>query len=99
MHPPGSFPTGPGQLTVTATGGWQFTKIYDVNVLGARLLLMIQTSASTYRPSDTMEIRVIGLDNKYIALDQQSVDIEIYVRLSSLRFDLFFNSSIFRMLQ
>ena len=99
FRPPPFFPTGPGEVTVTGTGGWTFTQKFNVNVVNARFNLLVQTSASTYRPSDIMEIRVIGLDEKYIVLDDQSVDIEIYVRFSLLRFDLFFNSFVFRMLQ
>jgi len=40
--------------------------------------LLVQTSASTYHPGDTMEIRVIATDEIYMPLDDKTVNIEIY---------------------
>jgi len=76
---PLEFPVGAGEITIVGTGGVRFEEKRDVIVYDNRYVVLVQTSASTYRPSDTMEIRVVATNEELIPLESGEVLIEIYV--------------------
>ena len=59
MTVPHDFPIGAGKLTITGTGGLRFEEQHDVVIYDNRHVILVQTSASTYHPTDTMEIYVV----------------------------------------
>ncbi|UJR13399.1 hypothetical protein I4U23_000414 [Adineta vaga] len=75
---PKEFPIGAGELIITGTGGLQFEEKRDVIVYDSRHVLLVQTSASTYRPHDTMEIRVIATTEELMPIESDEINIEIY---------------------
>lgn len=79
IRPPSVFPTGPGTLMATGTGALNFQETKSIVAHDMHIILLIQPSASTYRPGDTMVIRVVATDENLIPLSDKSVDIEIYV--------------------
>jgi len=78
MTLPMEFPVGPGELTITGTGGVHFEEKRDVIVYDNRYVVLVQTSASTYRPGDKMEVRVVATDEELIPIEMGEVLIEIY---------------------
>jgi hypothetical protein len=71
-------PVGAGELTIVGTGGVSFEEKRDVIVYDNRYVVLVQTSASTYRPGDTMEVRVVVTDEELIPIENDEVLIEIY---------------------
>jgi len=71
-------PVGAGELTIIGTGGVSFEEKRDVIVYDSRYVVLVQTSASTYRPGDMMEVRVVATDEELIPLEKSEVLIEIY---------------------
>jgi len=76
---PTEFPVGAGELTIVGTGGVSFEEKRDVIVYDSRYVVLVQTSASTYRPGDTIEVRVVATSEELIPLENNVVLIEIYV--------------------
>lgn len=72
------FPIGAGEITLTGTGGITFEDKRDVIVYNSRYVVLVQTSASTYRPKDTMEVRVIVTNEELIPVEKCELLIEIY---------------------
>jgi hypothetical protein len=79
MTLPMEFPVGAGELTITGTGGVHFEEKRDVIVYENRHVLLVQTSASTYRPADTLEVRVVATSEELMPIESGEVLIEIYV--------------------
>lgn len=79
MRLPKSFPTGPGTVTTTNNRGLDCGKPEMVDVQRRNLSIIIQTSASTYRPGDTMEISVIATNENLMPLNDKPLRLEIYV--------------------
>jgi len=75
---PDEFPVGPGELCITATGGLQFEEKRDVIVYDSHHVILVQTSASTYYPRDTMEVRVVVTNPDLIPMETGEVTVEIY---------------------
>jgi len=71
-------PVGAGELTIVGTGGVSFEEKRDIIVYDNRYVVLVQTSASTYRPGDTMEARVVVTDEELIPIENDEVLIEIY---------------------
>lgn len=88
---PNEFPVGAGELIIIGSGGLQFEERRDVIIYDNRHALLIQTSASTYRPRDTMEIRVIATNENLIPIENGELTLEIYVKISQLFFLLIYN--------
>ncbi len=86
---PNEFPVGAGELIIIGTGGLQFKETRDVIVYDNRHVLLVQTSASTYRPRDTMEIRVVAMNENLMPIENGELIVEIYVNIhmSVLCFD------------
>jgi hypothetical protein len=78
MTLPMEFPVGAGELTIVGTGGVRFEEKRDIIVYDNRYVVLVQTSASTYRPSDTMEIRVIATNEELMPMEMGEALIEIY---------------------
>jgi len=76
---PLEFPVGAGELTIVGTGGVSFEENRDVIVYDNRYVVLVQTSASTYRPHDTLEVRVVATNEQLIPIENCEVLIEIYV--------------------
>ncbi len=68
---PTEFPVGAGELTIVGTGGVSFEEKRDVIVYDSRYVVLVQTSASTYR--------VVATNEELIPLENNVVLIEIYV--------------------
>jgi hypothetical protein len=75
---PKEFPIGAGELTITGTGGIRFEDKRDIIVYDNRHVILVQTSASTYRPHDTMEIRVVATNENLIPIENGELTVEIY---------------------
>ncbi|CAF0783616.1 unnamed protein product [Adineta steineri] len=75
---PMEFPVGPAELTIIGTGGITFEEKRDIIVYDNRYVVLVQTSASTYRPEDEMEIRVVVTDEKLMPVDNLEVLIEVF---------------------
>ena len=75
---PSEFPVGAGELTITGTGGVTFEEKRDVIVYDNRHVILVQTSASTYRPKDIMEIRVVATNEELMPVENGELNIEIY---------------------
>jgi len=75
---PMEFPVGAGELTIVGTGGVSFEEKRDVIVYDNRYVVLVQTSASTYQPGDTMEVRVVATNEELIPIESCEVLIEIY---------------------
>ena len=75
---PSEFPVGPGELTITGTGGASFEDKRDVIVYDNRHVILVQASASTYRPKDTMEVRVVVTNEELLPVENGELLIEIY---------------------
>jgi hypothetical protein len=73
------FPVGAGELTIVGTGGINFEEKRDIIVYDNSYVVLVQTSASTYQPGDTMEVRVICTTEELIPVENDEVLIEIYV--------------------
>lgn len=76
---PKEFPIGAGELTIVGTGGITFEEKRDIIIYDSRHVVLVQTSASTYRPSDTMEVRVVVTNEELMPVESAEIDIEIYV--------------------
>jgi hypothetical protein len=76
---PMEFPVGAGELTIVGTGGVSFVETRDVIIYDSRYVVLVQTSASTYSPGDTMQIRVVATNEELIPLENSQVLIEVYV--------------------
>jgi hypothetical protein len=83
---PKECPVGAGVLTVTGKGGLQFEEKRDIIVYDNRHAILVQTSASTYRPLDTMEIRVVATNENFIPIEYVELNIQIYVNISLFLF-------------
>jgi len=75
---PMEFPCGAGELTIVGTGGVSFEEKRDIIVYDNRYVVLVQTSASTYRPGDKMEVRVVTTNDELIPVENEEVLIEIY---------------------
>jgi len=75
---PMEFPVGAGELTIVGTGGVSFEEKRDIIVYDNHYVVLVQTSASTYRPGDTMEARVVVTDEELMPIENDEVLIEIY---------------------
>ena len=73
------FPVGAGEITIIGTGGVNFEDKRDVIVYDNRHVILVQTSASTYRPQDVMEVRVVVTNEELIPIETGEVLLEIYV--------------------
>ena len=76
---PREFPIGAGELIITGTGGLQFKRRCNTIIYDNHHVILVQTSASTYRPHDTIEAYVVVTDENFIPMDSGEVTIEIYV--------------------
>jgi uncharacterized protein YfaS (alpha-2-macroglobulin family) len=72
------FPVGAGELTIVGTGGVTFEEKRDIIVYDNRYVVLVQTSASTYRPGDEMEIRVVVTNEELVPVENGEVLVEIY---------------------
>ncbi|CAF0996321.1 unnamed protein product [Didymodactylos carnosus] len=72
------FPIGVGELIIQATGGLKFTERREVLIYDDRYVLLVQTSSTTYRPNDTVEIRVVATNENMIPIENGEMTIEIY---------------------
>ena len=84
---PKEFPVGAGELTIVGTGGLTFEEKRDIIIYDNRHVVLVQTSASTYRPSDKMDVRVVVTNEELIPVESAEVDIEIYVCCHYLHFE------------
>jgi len=75
---PKEFPVGAAELTITGTGGIRFEEKRDVIVYDNSYVLLVQTSASTYRPGDDMEMRLVATNEELMPLEKSLAEIEIY---------------------
>jgi len=75
---PKEFPVGAGELIITGTGGLRFEEKRDMIIYDNRHIMMVQTSASTYRPRDTMEIRVVCMNEHFMPMESGELIVEIY---------------------
>jgi hypothetical protein len=75
---PMEFPIGAGELIITGTGGVNFEEKRDIIVYDNSRVVLVQTSASTYRPGDQMEVRVIVTNEELIPVENEQLLIEIY---------------------
>lgn len=75
---PKEFPVGAGELTIVGTGGIRFEDKRDVIVYDNRYVVLVQTSASSYRPGDDMDIRVVATNEQLIPVESGAMEIEIY---------------------
>ena len=76
---PKEFPVGAGELTIVGTGGVTFEEKRDVIVYDNRYVVLVQTSASTYRPGDSMEMRVVVTNEELIPVENGEILVEVYV--------------------
>ena len=79
MTLPKEFPVGAGELTIVGTGGLTFEEKRDIIVYDNRHVVLVQTSASSYRPGDKMEVRVVVTNEELMPVENGEVNIEIYV--------------------
>jgi hypothetical protein len=77
---PTEFPIGAGELIITGTGGVTFEEQRNVIVYDNCHVLLVQTCASTYRPRDIMDIRVVATNEDFIPIENGELTVEIYVR-------------------
>ncbi len=66
-------------MSIVGTGGVSFEETRDVIVYDNQYVVLVQTSASTYRPGDTLEVRVVVTNEQLIPVENNEVLIEIYV--------------------
>ncbi len=93
---PAGFPVGAGELTIVGTGGVSFEEKRDIIVYDSRYVVLVQTSASTYRPGDSLEVRVVVTNEELIPVETAEVLIQIYVCLYFSSFvivDIIFSKS------
>jgi hypothetical protein len=76
---PKEFPIGAGELTIIGTGGLHFEEKRDVIVYDNCHVMLVQSSASTYTPRDTIEIRVVATNENLIPIENGELTVEIYV--------------------
>lgn len=76
---PKEFPIGGGELTINGTGGLHFEEKRDIIVYDNCHIILVQTSASTYRPDDIMEIRVVATNENLMPIEYGELIVEIYV--------------------
>ena len=76
---PREFPIGAAELIITGTGGLRFEERRDTVIYDNHHVVLVQTSASTYRPHDTIEARVVVTNENLIPLESGELTIEIYV--------------------
>jgi len=76
---PVEYPVGAGELTITVTDGVQFEEKRDIIVYDNRHMLLVQTSASTYRPHDTMKIRVVATNENLMPIEYDELIVKIYI--------------------
>ncbi|CAF1139103.1 unnamed protein product [Adineta steineri] len=81
---PKEFPVGAAELIITATGGLTFEERRDIIVYDNRHMMLVQTSATVYRPSDMMEIRVIATTEEFMPIENGELKVEIYDGLLKL---------------
>jgi hypothetical protein len=75
---PMEFPVGAGELTIVGTGDVNFEEKRDIIVYDNRYVVLVQTSASTYRPGDKMEVRVVVTNEELMPVENGEVLVEIY---------------------
>jgi hypothetical protein len=75
---PSEFPVGAGELSIVGTGGVTFEENRDIIVYDNSYVVLVQTSASTYRPGDTMDIRVVVTNEELVPVGDGEVLVEIY---------------------
>jgi len=75
---PMEFPVGPAEMSIIGTGGVRFEEKRDIIVYDNRYVVLVQTSASTYRPGDMMEVRVVATNEELIPMESGEALIEIY---------------------
>ncbi|CAF3353066.1 unnamed protein product [Rotaria sp. Silwood1] len=75
---PKEFPLGAGELTLSGTGGLHFNEKHDIIVHDNCHIILVQTSASSYHPGDTMKVRVIVIDEYLRPIEYGEVILEIY---------------------
>jgi hypothetical protein len=76
---PRNFPIGAGKLIITGTGGLQFEERHGVVIYNNCHVILVQTSASTYHPTDTIEAHVVITNEILIPMEYGKLTIEIYV--------------------
>jgi hypothetical protein len=70
---------GPGELTITGTGGLHFEEKRYVDVYDDCYVIIVQTSASTYIPTDTIEVRAVVTKKNLIPMEHVELIVEVYV--------------------
>jgi hypothetical protein len=75
---PREFPIGAGELTITGTGGLHFEERRDIVIYDNCHVVLVQTSASTYRPTDTIETRIVVTNENLIPMERGELTVEIY---------------------
>jgi len=75
---PRDFPVGAGELRIVGTGGVRFEERRDVIIYDDRYVILVQTSASTYRPGDFLEVRVVATNENLIPIESEEVTVKIY---------------------
>ncbi len=83
---PKEFPVGAGELTIIGTGGLNFEEKRDIIIYDNRHVILVQTSTATYRPRDTMEIRVVCTNENLLPVENGELIVEIYVNFYFLFF-------------
>jgi hypothetical protein len=76
---PQEFPVGTAELVISGTGGLDFKETRGIILYDNRHMILVQTSASTYRPRDTIEIRVVATNENLIPIENGELVVEIYV--------------------
>jgi hypothetical protein len=92
---PREFPIGAGELTITGTGGLHFEERRDIVIYDNCHVVLVQTSASTYRPTDTIETRIVVTNENLIPMERGELTVEIYV--SSFFLNYFYKFLVYRM--
>jgi hypothetical protein len=81
---PKEFPVGAAELIITGTGGLTFEERRDIIIYDNRHLMLVQTSATVYRPNDIIEIRVVATTEELMPIENGELKVEIYDGLLKL---------------